>query len=167
MEIKSTLKSRLSGIVPVVYRDIESVEELDGRTVHGVHAYCFVGDRLVIVYSEAKGYWTPPGGGVEPGETVEKAIAREVLEETNMRVLKQKVLGYLEIFEPERIVTQVRSVCIVEPVGEFVSDPDGDVTEIKLIDPEDIKQYFDWGEIGDHLIQRALELKERIEDSHD
>lgn len=68
MEIKSTLTSRLSGVVPVIYRDIESLAELDGRTVHGVHAYCFVGGKLVIVYSDAKGYWTPPGGGVELGE---------------------------------------------------------------------------------------------------
>ncbi len=161
MEIKSTLKSRLSGIVPVVYRDIQSLKELGDRTVHGVHAYCFVGDELVIVYSEAKGYWTPPGGGVEPGETVEEAVVREVLEETNMRVLKQRVIGYQEVSEPHRLTIQVRSVCIVEPIGPFVADadPEGDVTEIKLIDPKDIKQYFDWGVIGEHVLMRALELR--------
>ena len=163
MEIKSTLKSRLSGIVPVVYRDIESLEELGGRTVHGVHAFCFVGDELVIVYSDTKGYWTPPGGGVEPGEMVEEAIVREVLEETNMRVLAQRVIGYQEVSEPHRLTTQVRAVCIVELIGSFVADADsGDgegVTEIKLIDPKDIKQYFDWGEVGDHVLARALEIK--------
>jgi ADP-ribose pyrophosphatase YjhB (NUDIX family) len=132
--------------------------------VHGVHAFCFVGDELVIVYSEAKGYWTPPGGGVESGETVEEAIAREVLEETNMRVLKQRVIGYQEVSEPHRLTIQVRSVCIVEPIGPFVADTatddDGEgVTEIKLIDPKDIKQYFDWGEVGAHVLTRALELK--------
>lgn len=163
MEIKSTLKSRLSGVVPVVYRDIESYEELGDRTVHGVHAFCFVGDKLVIVYSEAKRYWTPPGGGVELGETAEEATVREVLEETNMRVLKQCVIGYQEVSEPYRLTTQVRSVCIVEPIGPFVADGDpdgdGDVTEIKLIDPKDIKQYFDWEEIGAHVLARALELR--------
>lgn len=165
MEIKSTLTSRLSGVVPVIYRDIDSLAELDGRIVHGVHAYCFCGDELVIVYSEAKGYWTPPGGGVERGETVEKAIVREVLEETNMRVLKQRVIGYQEVFEPHRVTTQVRSVCVVEPIGPFVADADsdGDVTEIKLIDPKDIKQYFDWGEVGDHILARALELKNSLD----
>ncbi|NNM83717.1 NUDIX hydrolase [Candidatus Parcubacteria bacterium] len=163
MEIQSTLKSRLSGVVPVTYRDIESYEELGNRTVHGVHAFCFVGDELVIVYSEAKGYWTPPGGGVEPCETAEEAILREVREETNMQVLKQRVVGYQEVSEPHRLTIQVRSVCVVEPIGPFVADADfGDgegVTEIKLIDPKDIKQYFDWGEIGDHVLARALKLK--------
>ena len=164
MEIKSTLKSRLSGIVPVIYRDIESIEELGDRTIHGVHAYCFCGDELVIVYSDMKGYWTPPGGGVELGESVEDALVREVLEETNMRVLVQHVFGYQEVFEPHRTTMQVRAVCIVEPIGPFVADadPNGDVTEIKLIDPKDIKQYFDWGEIGAHVLARALELKESL-----
>ena len=164
MEIKSTMKSRLLDVVPVVYRDIDSFEYLRNRTVHGVHAFCFVGDQLVIVFSEKKGYWTPPGGGVEPGETVEEAIVREVLEETNMRVLKQRVIGYQEVSEPHRLTVQVRSVCIVEPVGPFVTDadPEGDVTEIKLIDPKDIKQYFDWGEVGEHVLARALELKNSL-----
>ena len=163
MEIKSTLKSRLSGIVSVAYRDIDSFSELEGRTVHGVHAFCFMGENLVIVYSDKKGNWTPPGGGVELGESVEEAVVREILEETNMRVLKQRVIGFQEVSEPHRLTTQVRSVCIVEPIGPFVADADidGDVTEIKLIDPKDIKQYFDWGEIGDHILARALELKNK------
>lgn len=71
----------------MVYRDIESIEELGDRTVHGVHAFCFYKDKLVVVYAESKGYWTPAGGGVETGETAEEAIVREVLEETNMHVL--------------------------------------------------------------------------------
>jgi len=48
---------------------------------------------------------------------------------------------------------------VVEPLGEFDSDPDGDITEIKLIDPEECKQYFDWGIIGDRTKVRALEIK--------
>jgi ADP-ribose pyrophosphatase YjhB (NUDIX family) len=164
MEIKSTLKNRSGQTLEVVYRDIDSFDELEGRKVKEVHAYCFSGDKLVIVYAEGKGYWTPPGGGVGPGETVEEAVAREVFEETNMRVLKQKLIGFQDISEPDRVVTQTRSVCIVEPVGPFIADadPEEGVTEIKLIDPKDIKQYFDWGEVGSHILERALMLKEKM-----
>lgn len=167
MEIRSTMQTRKSGVVPVVYRDADSLAEIGNRTAHGVHAFCFVGNQLVIVYSEGKGYWTPPGGGVEPGETVEEAIVREVLEETNMRVLKQRAIGYQEVSESHRLTVQVRAVCIVEPVGPFVADAatddDGEgVTAVKLIDPKDIKQYFDWGEIGDHVLERSIELKEML-----
>lgn len=164
MEIKSSLVNRSGQTLSTTYHDIDSLDELNGKKVKGVHGFCFCGDKLLIVYSESKGYWTPPGGGVEPGETVEEAVVREVLEETNMRVLKQKIIGYIEIYEPEGVVTQTRSVCIVEPIGPFTADadPEGDVTEIKLIDPKDVKQYFDWGEVGDHILVRALELKNSL-----
>jgi 8-oxo-dGTP diphosphatase len=161
MEIKSTLVNYAGQTLPITYRDLDSLDELKGSKIKGVHAFCFCGDKLVVVYSEKKGYWTPPGGGVEPGETAEEAVTREVCEETNMRVLKQKLIGYQDISEPDRVVRQTRSVCIVEPIGPFVADGDsgGDVTEIKLIEPKDMKQYFDWGEIGDRILARALELK--------
>lgn len=45
----------------------------------------------------------------------------------------------------------------------FVKDVDGDITEIRLIDPKDYKEYFDWKEIGDHIMKRALELKAQME----
>ena len=47
---------------------------------------------------------------------------------------------------------------MVEPMGDFVTDPDGDITEIKLINPEDYKKYFGWGEIGDRIMARAIEM---------
>lgn len=158
MEIHSTLVSRTGQTIPITYRDIDSPDELNGEKIKGVHAYCFYDDKLVVVYAEMKKTWGPPGGAVEPGETIEEAVVREVFEETNMRVLKQKIFGYLEAFEPERTL-QTRSVCIVEPIGEFVSDPDGDVTEIKLIDPKDANDYFNWGENGERQLERALILK--------
>lgn len=45
---------------------------------------------------------------------------------------------------------------IVEPIGKLQKDPAGSVTEIKLIDPKDYKKYFDWGKIGDRIMERAL-----------
>jgi hypothetical protein len=78
-------------------------------------------------------------------------------------VIEQRFVGYQDIFEPSRVVSQTRSVCIVEPYGPFVNDPDGDITEIRLIDPKDYKKYFDWGEIGDHTMNRVLELKAQMD----
>lgn len=161
MEIKSTLTNSSGQTFDVFYREENPLENLDGKILRGAHAYCFYNDKLVIVYDKGdKGnnYWTPPGGGIEQGESVENAVIREVKEETNMKVLYQKLIGYQDIFLPNRTVRQTRSFCIVEPMGDFVADPDGDITEIKLIDPKDYKQYFDWGEIGDRIMARALEI---------
>jgi 8-oxo-dGTP diphosphatase len=43
-----------------------------------------------------KGYWSLPGGLVETGELLARAIEREVLEETGLKV---KVVSMFEIFE--------------------------------------------------------------------
>ena len=162
MEIKSTLINRAGLVLDVLYREDDPMTDLDGIVLQGVHAFCFYEGKLVIVYAEKKKYWTPPGGSIEQRETYDEAVVREVGEETNMRVLKQQLIGYQDIYEPDRIIRQTRSVCIVEPLGEFTADPDGDVTEIKLIDPKNYKQYFDWGAIGDRLMERALSLKSKL-----
>ncbi|MEK7607690.1 MAG: NUDIX hydrolase [Patescibacteria group bacterium] len=163
MEIKSTLTNHSGQVLSVIYKDINSEKDLIDKKITGVHAYCFYENKLIVVYSEKKGYWTPPGGKVEKNEDLESAVIREVKEETNMRVVCQRFIGYQDISEPQGLVSQTRSVCIVEPYGDFISDPDGDITEIKLIEPKDYKKYFDWGEIGDHIMKRALQIKEEME----
>ncbi len=116
---------------------------------------------MVIVGHGKDNNWTPPGGAIEKGETYEQASIREIKEESNMKVLHQECIGYQDIEIPgeDKIVRQFRMFCIVKPYGEFESDPDGDILEIKLIDPKDYKEYIKWGEIGDRLIKRALEMK--------
>ena len=42
--------------------------------------------RLLLVRNEGLPYWYPPGGGWEPGETLPECGAREVYEETRLRV---------------------------------------------------------------------------------
>jgi 8-oxo-dGTP pyrophosphatase MutT (NUDIX family) len=143
----------------VSYHEGDPNENMEGKTFGEARAYCFYHGKLVIVYSPKKNFWTPPGGSIEPGESPEEAVAREVREETNMEVIYQEPIGYLDITSPDGAVRHTNSFCIVRPIGDFVADPDGDITEIKYIDPKDHKEYFpNWGKIGDHVMARALEL---------
>src|SRR5688572_22092013 len=50
---------------------------------------CWDGDSLLLAnHSSVAGnnLWLPPGGGLEYGETLEKALKREFLEETGLEV---------------------------------------------------------------------------------
>lgn len=163
MIIHSTLTNSRKQILDVVYTDYDTESEIAHKKIHAVHAYCFYQGKLVVVYADKKRYWSPVGGGVEEGETVLQAVTREVQEESNMRVVHHQLIGCMDIIEPQGLVSQTRSVCIVEPYGPFIVDPDGDITRIALIDPGDYKRYFDWKEIGDHVMGRALDIKRKWE----
>ncbi len=163
MEIKSKFQGRTGQMYDYVYREgLDPNEGLEGKILQAVHGFCFCGDKLVVVYASNKGYWTFPGGSIEPGETWQEATVREVKEESNMKVLHQELIGYIDIYGQDQIIRQIRSLCVVEPYGDFIGDPDGDITEMKLIDPKDYGQYVKWGEIGDHIVKRAMELKEKL-----
>lgn len=159
MEIKSQFKGRNGEMFNYVYREgFDPMEGLEGKILQAVHGFCFYGDKLVLVYANDKGYWTFPGGSIEQGETYEEAVVREVKEESNMKVLHHELIGYIDVYEKDRIIRQTRSLCIVEPYGDFISDPDGDISEIKLVDPKDYGQYVKWSEIGDHIVKKATEI---------
>jgi len=157
MQIKSTHTDRLGRSLDIIYTEGDPLNDLEDKILQGVHAFCFYGDKMVLVLHPKSG-WMPPGGGIEMGELYEQAVIREVKEETNMSVISQTLIGFQDVYEPDRIVRQTRSFCIVEPYGEFVSDPDGEIMEIKLIDPATYKTYFDWGEIGERIMGKAMEL---------
>ena len=164
MKISSTHTNRLGQTVRVEYSEDDPFVGLEGKILQAVHAFCFCGDKLVIVKHPMSG-WIPPGGHIEQGESVEDAVIREVKEETNMRVIFQKVIGFQDVYEPDRIVRQVRVFCVAEPYGEFIADPDGEIREMKLIDPADAKSYFDWRETGDRVMARAREFKRGCDES--
>jgi len=63
--------------------------EFPNRPVVGVGAVVVDGSRVLLVRranEPLKGEWSVPGGAVEIGETLEAAVAREVLEETGLQI---------------------------------------------------------------------------------
>lgn len=44
------------------------------------------GDQFVIIMDASNGFWFLPGGGVEQGESIEKAAKREALEELGLEI---------------------------------------------------------------------------------
>lgn len=146
------------------YSDTDSFDDLDKTRCTQTYAVCFCGDQIVIVHNGKKNTWGLVGGTIEKGESFEETLKREIQEESNMEVILFLPVGYQKVIDTRdnSFVYQLRYVCTARPYGEFISDPAGTITEIKLIDTKDYKKYFDWGEIGERIIKRAEELVEKI-----
>jgi 8-oxo-dGTP diphosphatase len=69
----------------------------------GAYAVVFDADQRVAVVKNRHGYYFLLGGGVEPGETMEEALQREVLEESGYDIHIHRKLGEaIEYLRAER-----------------------------------------------------------------
>ena len=53
-------------------------------------------NKILLVDMDESGFWCPPGGHVELGETTKEAIRRELVEEIGKDVMIKKYLGVVE-----------------------------------------------------------------------
>ena len=62
------------------------------------------GDRVLATqrgYGPWKDYWEFPGGKIEPGETPEEALSREIEEELNVRIVPERFFCTAEYDYPD------------------------------------------------------------------
>ena len=99
-------------------------------------------DGAVLLVRRARppavGSWTLPGGKVEEGETPEEAIAREVLEETGLRVEVGEILETLVL---EREGFSYRIV-------DFLCTGEGDVVAADDVSAASWVLPHEWADLG-------------------
>lgn len=97
-------------------------------------------------------YYSIPGGHLEPGETFAQGAVREIKEETNLDIVKPKVIAItnnLETFKKE----SKHYISIILFTKEFegeleVMEPDK-INEWQWVDPKNLPQpHFDGSKMG-------------------
>lgn len=74
----------------------------------GVYAVIFEGAKVLLALRRDIVWWNLPGGGMEPGETVEEAMRREVREETGLEVEVERVIGVYSKPQKQEVVLTFR-----------------------------------------------------------
>lgn len=72
----------------------------------GMAAVCFIADdeRILLMQAPWAGNrWSVIGGKVEPGESPEQAVRREVWEETGLTITRCREAGHLYLAEAARL----------------------------------------------------------------
>ena len=129
------------------------------RPVVGVGAVIMQRGKVVLIkrkYDPLAGRWSLPGGTLEVGESLETAVAREMLEETGLEV---EVGPVVEVFDRilrdgegrvEYHFVLVDYLC--RPVGGTLQ-AGSDVDDAVWVSPDDLAQY--------QITDKATEIVER------
>ena len=74
------------------------------KTIEVVAAIIHQGGKILATqrgYGDYKGWWEFPGGKMEPGETQEQAIRREIAEELNVQIHVERKVCTVEYDYPQ------------------------------------------------------------------
>ncbi|AOS66086.1 NUDIX hydrolase [Actinoalloteichus hymeniacidonis] len=82
--------------------------------------------RILVIRRADNGRWEPPGGILERAETAEDGVRREVLEETGVEVVVNRLTGVYQNLGLGVIALVFRCV----PTGTVIDKVDGEAREI-------------------------------------
>jgi ADP-ribose pyrophosphatase YjhB (NUDIX family) len=105
--------------------------------------------RLLLMRRSDNGHWGLPGGYVEAGESVEDAVAREVFEETGVRIEVGRLVGVYsdpkrQVIEygPGRRVHAVNLCFEARAVGQGEATTPDETLELGYFPPEALPSPF-------------------------
>ncbi|WP_194819047.1 NUDIX domain-containing protein [Nocardia sp. XZ_19_385] len=108
------------------------------RTLTSVAWLCVEDGRLLAVRTQGRDAFYLPGGKPEPGETLTRALVREVREEVGVEIAEHAITPEVTITAPAhgRPGTLVEMHCFRAP-GQGVPAPAAEIAEMAWLGPED------------------------------
>jgi ADP-ribose pyrophosphatase YjhB (NUDIX family) len=107
------------------------------------------GRELLLMRRSDNGHWGLPGGYVEAGESVSEAVAREVFEETGVKIAVGRLIGVYsdparQVIEygPGRRVHAVNLCFEAQPVGQGEATTPDETLELGYFPPEALPAPF-------------------------
>lgn len=97
-----------------------------------------------------KHVWGLPGGHPEDGETIKETLKREIKEEANCEIRDFKLIGYMEVEDPQnnliegRRYVQLRFLCHLNKINEFKAE--FETSQRQFIDFGQLPKYISWME---------------------
>ena len=115
--------------------------------------------RLLMIqrgHDPGAGLWSIPGGRIEPGETDEQALVRELLEETNLQVKVVRFVGSVQRQGPGGMVIDIRDYAAMVTGGTLRAGDDAAdarwvaAAELARMEVTEglIEALTDWGVLG-------------------
>ncbi|MBM4264776.1 MAG: NUDIX domain-containing protein [Deltaproteobacteria bacterium] len=130
----------------------------------GVGGAVVSGDKLLFIRRASRhgrGNWQLPGGFIEPDETIEQAIVREVAEETGVIAEVEAVLGLRSRYDPES-GNGMYVILLLRPVGGEPR-PDGRETDhAEFFTLDQIRQLNPLPPVNWEIAQRVLSGDRRL-----
>jgi ADP-ribose pyrophosphatase YjhB (NUDIX family) len=139
------------------------VNETDGIIPARVYALAFNSQARVLLVGAHRDdeppLWWLPGGGVEEGESPERALVRELDEEAGAIIHDLELLGYRSVDDPLDGLSHIAMFwCRVALPASFV--PRYEVTRNLLVEPKHFLDHLYWADdpSAAHLLKLATGL---------
>ena len=95
------------------------------------------GKFLVVKKNKSSEYWALVAGFIEMGESLEKAMEREVKEETNIKAKAKKIIGTFPYFDQKIIIMTVFELKYIS--GKPKAGDDVEVASWEKLNKNDMK----------------------------